>query len=81
MRLDGMSERWEAWGQTRLQEHVLDRLRQGLCVYDGERRLLLPFGAAPEVLDDAVQRLVRARASVEEGLDHGSTLAPLELSA
>ena len=31
----------EAWGQTRLQEHVLDRLRQGLCVYDGQRRLLL----------------------------------------
>jgi DNA-binding transcriptional MocR family regulator len=47
----------------------------------GERRLRLPFAAAPEVLDDAVQRLVRARASVEEGVEHGSTLAPLELSA
>ena len=47
----------------------------------GERRLRLPFAAAPEVLDDAVQRLVRAWALVEDGTVDSAAPPPLELSA
>ena len=39
--MDGMEAGWDAWGPLRLREDVLDRLKQGLCVFDGQRRLLL----------------------------------------
>ncbi|SDS64779.1 DNA-binding transcriptional regulator, MocR family, contains an aminotransferase domain [Friedmanniella luteola] len=47
----------------------------------GERRVRLPFAAAPEVLDDAVQRLVRAWSAVEDAGTSAPSLPPLELSA
>ena len=39
--MDGVEAGGDAWGPLRLRGYVLDRLRQGLCVYDGQRRLLL----------------------------------------
>ncbi len=47
----------------------------------GERRIRLPYAAAPEVLSDAVQRLARAWASLEDGSGDAAPLPPLELSA
>jgi diguanylate cyclase (GGDEF)-like protein len=43
-----MNQDLEVWGraddpqaQIRLRDHALDKMRQGLCVFDGQRRLLL----------------------------------------
>jgi len=47
----------------------------------GERRVRLPYAAAPEVLDDAVQRLARAWAAVQDERGSAATPPPLELSA
>ena len=39
--MDGMEAGRSAWGPLRLREDVLDQLRQGVCVFDQQRRLLL----------------------------------------
>ena len=47
----------------------------------GERRMRLPYAAPAEVLEEAVRRLVRAWADVENGRPGATSLLPLELTA